>query len=172
MPPGPTLNEETVLSPKLVTKAYSAGFTVKVTGAATKVDPASVAVMTVVPMATPVAMPVEAPMVAAAGVADVHVIPAVITCVEVSLYVPVSASWLVEPLMTMGAAGVTAMETSVAGVTVNIAVPEMLPEVAVMVVEPTVKAVAVPMVDPVVLMVATVVLDDAQVTVLVMTFVV
>ncbi len=57
-------------------------------------------------------------------------------------------------------AGVTAMEDRVAGVTVRVVLPEILPKVAVMVVVPATKAVA----RPLLLTVATEVFDEVQVT--------
>jgi hypothetical protein len=57
-------------------------------------------------------------------------------------------------------AGVTAMEDSVAGVTVRVVLPEIPPKVAVMVVVPAARAVA----RPLLLTVAAEVFDEAQVT--------
>jgi hypothetical protein len=64
-----------------------------------------------------------------------------------------------------GLVGVIATETSVAEVMVSVVDPEMLPDVALIVVEPAATAVARPL-DPVeeLLIVATLVLDDLQVT--------
>ena len=67
---------------------------------------------------------------------------------------------LVFPTGTLGLAGVTVMEDKVAEVTVRVVVPEMLPELAVIVVVPAATAVA----KPVLLTVATGVLDELQVT--------
>jgi hypothetical protein len=64
----------------------------------------------------------------------------------------------------LGFAGVTAMETRVAAVTVNVVVPETPLIAAVIVVEPAPTAVASPMVLAAVLMVATPVALDVQVT--------
>jgi hypothetical protein len=58
------------------------------------------------------------------------------------------------------------------GVTVSVAVPDTLPEVAVMVLEPTAAAVAFPLVPDVLLIVATAVFDELQVTDVVRTCVV
>jgi len=60
----------------------------------------------------------------------------------------------------VGLAGVTVMEDRVAEVTVRVVSPEILPEVAMMVVLPGVTAVA----RPLLLMVATAGLDELQVT--------
>jgi len=59
--------------------------------------------------------------------------------------------------------GETARETSVAGVTVSVAVPEILPEIAVIVVEPAATEVANPFDPAALLMAATAVADDIQV---------
>jgi hypothetical protein len=62
---------------------------------------------------------------------------------------------LVVPFAMLGAVGVTAMDTSVAGVTVKVTDGEvMLPKVAVMAVVPTAAAVARPFVPAVLLIVA------------------
>ena len=57
-------------------------------------------------------------------------------CVELSEYVPVAVNCRVVPLTMLELVGVIAMDTSVAGVTVSVAIPETLPDVAVIVVEP------------------------------------
>ena len=67
--------------------------------------------------------------------------------------------WLVPNAMD-GLAGVNAMETNVADETVNVADPDKVPLVAVMVVLPEVAAVA----RPVLVMGATPAFEDAQVT--------
>jgi len=73
--------------------------------------------------------------------------------------VPVAVNCLVVPREMLGLAGVTAMETSVAGVIVSVVVPDFPPDVAVMVVEPVPTAVASPLV-----IVATDVDDELHVT--------
>jgi len=74
----------------------------------------NVAVMLVVPLATPVASPPEAVIVAVAGVPDAHVTVAVISAVELSLYVPVAVNCCVAPTFKFaGVAGVTAIEVRV-----------------------------------------------------------
>jgi hypothetical protein len=60
--------------------------------------------------------------------------------------------------------GVTAMDTSVAGVTVRVADPDMLPDVAVIVVEPAATDVAKPLEPAALLMAATPAADEFQVT--------
>ena len=64
----------------------------------------------------------------------------------------------------LGLVGVTAMDTSVAGVTVSVVVPDMLPKVAVIVVEPEATDVANPLEPAALLMAETAVLDEFQVT--------
>jgi hypothetical protein len=67
------------------------------------------------------------------------------------------------PATTEGFAGATAIETSVAVVTVSVVVPEMLPEVALIVVVPAFSGDT----RPPALTVPVVMLDEAQVTLLV-----
>ena len=64
------------------------------------------------------------------------------------------------PAGTLGVSGVTDTEDKVAVVTVRVAVPDLVPEVAVMVVVPALTAVA----RPLLLTVATVALDELQVS--------
>ncbi len=68
------------------------------------------------------------------------------------------------PLAMLGLAGVTAIDTSVAAVTVNVVLPEMLPLVAEMVVLPAAAELARPCDPAALLMVATPMLLEAQVT--------
>ncbi len=70
----------------------------------------------------------------------------------------------VRPAATEGFTGVTAIDTSVAAVTVSVVLPEIAPLVADIVVPPAFSADA----KPAALIVAVVVLDDAHVTLLVM----
>ena len=121
--------------------------------------PPTVAAMTLVPGATPVARPALV-IVATLVVADVHVAVAVMSCFEPSENTPVAANCCVVPATMPGVVGVTSMEVMVVPVTVSVVVPEMLPEVAVMVVVPPPTAVA----RPVVLMDAVAVVDELQVT--------
>src|ERR1700674_5721864 len=95
-----------------------------------------------VPVPTPVASP-PALILAVPGVPEVHVTLVVRFCVVPFVYFPVAVNCLVRPLAMDGAFGVTPMDTNATGVTVKIAVPEMLPETA-MIVE-----VPVPIVDKV-----------------------
>jgi hypothetical protein len=137
---------------------------------ASEVDPEilpDVAVIVVEPAATEVVNPLEpAALLMAAIVAadDFQVTDVVRFCVEPSEYVPVAVNCLVVPSAMLGLVGVTAMDTSVAGVTVSVAVPETLPDVAVIVVEPAATDVALPLEPEALLMVATAILDDFQVT--------
>jgi hypothetical protein len=119
-----------------------------------------VAETVVVPTATAVASPLAA-IVAVAVLDDAHVTVVVRFCVERSVYVPVAVNCCVRPFATVGLAGVTAMETSVAGCTVSVAFPVTVPEVAEMVVVPIATVVA----RPPAAMVAVAVLDEAHVAV-------
>ena len=60
--------------------------------------------------------------------------------------------------------GVIVIDESVAGVTVRVVEPEMLPDAALMVAVPTARAVADPLEPAALLIVATAVLDELQVT--------
>lgn len=124
------------------------------------------AVMVVVPADTPEARP-DVLMVATEVAEELHVTDDVRLFVPPSVYVPVAVNCCVRPLMIEGAAGVTAMEASVAAVTVRVDVPLMDPDVAVIVVPPAAALVA----KPPGLMVATLVADDVHVTDEVMSFV-
>jgi hypothetical protein len=64
----------------------------------------------------------------------------------------------------LGLVGVTAMDTSVAGVTVSVVDPDMLPDVAVIVVEPAAAEVATPSVPAALLIAATAIADEFQIT--------
>ena len=95
------------------------------------------------------------------------------TCVVISKlvpseYVPVAVNCWVTPTGMLGLAGVTAMEDRVAEVTVRAALPETIPEVAVMIVAPAATAVA----RPLLLTVATNVFDEVQITCVVISWLV
>jgi hypothetical protein len=135
-------------------EASTGGSTVSV---ALPVTPPEAAEIVAVPGAWVVARPLVA-MVAAAAFVDVQVTEAVRFCVEPSVYVPVAVNGSVSPAGTLTLAGVTVMETSAAGVTVSVAFPVMLLEVAEIVVAPGATVVARPPAP----MVAAAVLDDAQ----------
>ena len=125
-----------------------------------------VAVIVDEPAATDVANPLEpAALLMAAIVAadDFQVTDVVRFCVVLSEYVPVAVNCLDVPSAKLVLVGVTAIETSVAGVTVSVALPETLPEVAVIVDEPAATEVVKPFEPAALLMAATAVLDDFQV---------
>jgi hypothetical protein len=71
--------------------------------------------------------------------------------------------WVV-PKAMLGLAGVTVMDTSVAAVTVSVVDPDVLPNVAVMVVAPADADVARPLEPDALLMVATPAVNEFQVT--------
>lgn len=124
----------------------------------------SVAEMLVDPTEIAVANPPDA-IVALVISEEAHVTDDVKFCVELSVYVPVAVNCCVNPAGTLGFAGVTAIEDSVAAVTVNGVEPETRPTVAVIVVEPTASVVASPLVNPIV---ATLSVPELHITELVM----
>jgi hypothetical protein len=95
--------------------------------------------------------------------AVVQVTEPVKTSVLPSLYVPVAANCRVVPKAKDGLAGVTAIETSTAWLTVSVAVPVIDPELAVIVDVPT----PAPVARPPAAIVATVVKDELHVALLV-----
>jgi hypothetical protein len=121
-----------------------------------------VAVIVVVPGVTLVAYP-AVPIVATAETDDAQLADCVRSWVLPSVYVPVAVNCCFSPAGTDGDAGVTAIEVSTAAVTVNVAAPWMVPDVAVIVAVPFATLVA----SPPLLIVAIVVADEVQVTVLV-----
>jgi hypothetical protein len=127
-----------------------------------KVEPLiddDVAVMVEVPMPAPVARP-AALIVAVVVVPDDQVTVDVRFCVVPSLNVPVAVNCCVAPLAIDGFAGVTAIDCSVAAVTVRTVEPLIAPEVAVIVEFPT----PAPVARPAALIVAVVVVPEDQVT--------
>ena len=118
-----------------------------------------VAVMVAVPPTTAVTRPVVL-TVATVKLDELQVTCVVISWVVPSENVPVAVSCWVPPTDMFGLAGVTAMEDRVAEVTARVVLPEIVPEVAVMVELPATIAVA----RPLLLMEATDVLDELQVT--------
>jgi hypothetical protein len=89
-----------------------------------------VAVIVVVPAAAEVVSPLEpaALLTAATAAADeFQFISVVRSCVVLSENVPVAVNCCVVPIAMLGFAGVIAMETSVAGVTVTVVDPATLP---------------------------------------------
>jgi len=126
-----------------------------------------VAVMVVVPTVTAVVRP-PVLTVATAVFDEVQVTEMVISRVVPSENVPVAVNCWVAPTDRLGLDGVTAMDDRVAEVTVRVVFPEIVPEVAVMVVTPVVRAVA----RPLLLTVAIVVSEELQVTCVVISWVV
>lgn len=123
--------------------------------------PAKVALIVLLPAATAVASPLA--LIVAAEVSDEsQVARAVKSWVALFDKIPVALNCLLVPTMLVEFAGVTEMDATAAEV--SVVEPEMLPEVAVMVVEPKATAVASPLVPWVSPMVATAVSDDFQVT--------
>jgi hypothetical protein len=121
-----------------------------------------VALIDEVPVATAVAKPV-ALIVATAVVAEAHVAVLVRFCVLPSLKVPVAVNCCVRPFATEGLAGVTAIDCSVAAVTV-ITVEPVLPDCVALIEEvPVAAAVA----KPPAAIVATLGVAETHVTVLV-----
>jgi hypothetical protein len=127
-----------------------AGFTVMETKCALEtvnvVDPftePNAAVIVVLPVATLVAVP-RLSMVAVAAEEEVQNTDVLISWLLESLKVPVATNCFVVPTAMVEFAGVTAIETSVAAVTVREAVPLTPPEVAVIVAVPVPTPVARP----------------------------
>jgi hypothetical protein len=87
-------------------------------------------------------------------------------CDELSEYVPVAVNCAVMPLIMLGFVGVTEIDTSVAGVTVSVVLPDTLVagSMAVIVAEPVPVAVAKPLEPDTLLTLATLVEDELQVT--------
>jgi hypothetical protein len=111
------------------------------------------------PVFSAVARPAEF-TVAVAGVPDVHVTVAVMFWMLPSLYVPVAENCSVDPATIEGFAGVTAIDCSVAAVTVSNVEPLMDDDFALIVEVPT----PVPEASPAALIVAVAVVPEDQVT--------
>jgi len=129
--------------------------------------PPDVAVIVVEPAAVEVANPLEPAVLLIAATAEVdelHVTDAVRSCVVLSEYVPDAVNCFVVCVAMLGLVGFTAMDTSVAGVTVSNVEPDMLPDVAVIVVEPADADVANPFEPDELLMAATAEVDELHVT--------
>src|SRR5690348_17243889 len=129
--------------------------------------PPNVALIVVVPTPAACARPCEPlalEIVATAPLLDAHVDCVVTSCVELSLNVAIAVNWTFVPFAALGVVGVTCSETSVAGFTVRIVEPLMLPNVAEIVDWPTACAVATPCVPVAFEIVATLVVDEAHVT--------
>jgi hypothetical protein len=118
-----------------------------------------VACIWLVPADTAVAEP-PAPIVATPVVCEVQVTEPVKFCVELSEKVPVAVNCSVLPFAIEGFAGVTAIDTRVAEVTVSRVDPLTLPDVAMIMLVPAAFAVAIP---PVAI-VAALVFWDCQLT--------
>jgi hypothetical protein len=113
-----------------------------------------------------VARPVVGLIVATLVLDEDQVTEVVMTLVVVSLYVPVATNCCVALLAMVGAVGVTAIETSVAAVTVSVTGGDVIVVagiIAVMLVVPTATGVARPW-GATLLMVAVAGVDDAHVT--------
>jgi hypothetical protein len=119
-----------------------------------------VAVMVAVPVATAVARPLLLTVTTKLFDETQVVTSGVISWLVPSEYVPRAFNCWLTPAGTLGLAGVTVMEDSVAEVTVKVMLPERLSKLAVMVAVPAATAVA----SPLPLTVATEVLDEIQET--------
>ena len=118
-----------------------------------------VALIVVEPCPTLVArpwLPAALLIVATLAMLDAQVTEPVRFCVLPLVNVPVAANCCVEPSVIEGLDGVTATDTRVGAVIVNVAELEIAPEVAVMVVEPWLRLDARPVVPAALLIVATV----------------
>jgi hypothetical protein len=139
----------------------TAGFTVSV--AMFEVTPEKVAVMNAEPGLTDVASPFEAVvllMVAIAVFDEFHVAQAVRSCTAPPDRKPVAVNCWVVPRTIVALDGVTAIEVTAADV--SAVVPEIVPKVAVIVVNPVAEGDA--EARPLLVMVATFVSDEFQVT--------
>jgi hypothetical protein len=134
--------------------------------------PASVAVIVMgPPTPTPFAIPVAAPTVATSVFDDIHVDCVVTSFVELSEKVPVAVNGCIPPTAILAVLGVTAIDFSVSPlITFSCAVPLTVPSVAVIVIEPSLRAtpVAKPVAAPIV---AIVVSEDVHVDCVVTSFV-
>jgi hypothetical protein len=109
--------------------------------------PSDVAVIVVKPAATPVAVPLDPEIsliVATAAFDDIQFVDAVRSCVVLSENVPVAVNCRVVSMARLGLDGVTAIEISVAGVTVTCAVPDIFPHCAVISASPGCMAIVCP----------------------------
>src|ERR1700722_8197296 len=90
------------------------------------------------------------------------------SCVELSENLPVAVNCCVDPAVIVGDCGEIVIETRTAGVTVSVADPVMLPEVAMIDAVPLATAVASPCEPEALLTVATAALEELHVEVVVM----
>jgi hypothetical protein len=118
----------------------AAAVTVSVVAPLTEPD---VAVIVEDPIASVEARP-DASIVATTTFDDVQATEPVMLAVLPSEYVPVAVNCSASPLATLGLAGVTAIDVTTAGVTVNVVVPVTDPDVAVTIDEPVASAAARP----------------------------
>jgi hypothetical protein len=101
--------------------------------------PLPLAVMLALPTPAPLATPGAGPpvlIVLTPGVSELHSTVLLMFCVLPSVYVPVAVKPCIVPSGMTGTAGVTAIETSTAGLTVTVVEPLIVPNVAVTVVLP------------------------------------
>jgi len=134
-----------------------------------------IALMTVEPASIAVASPLEPSALLAAATLlsdELQTTIAVMSWLVLSEKIPVAVNCLVVLSAMLGFVGATWIETSVAGVTVSVVLPEIVPEAAVIVVEPAATAAASPLEPAVLLTVATVVNEELQVTIAVMSWIV
>jgi len=124
----------------------------------------SAAEMIVEPIGIPVATPVVGPTDVTDGLAEVQIAELVTFAVVPSEYVPVAFSCVLSPTPANAGFGVIASVSRAAGVTTNVALPDMAPEVAVIILEPTPTDVASP---EVAVTVATLGVSETQLTLLV-----
>jgi hypothetical protein len=124
------------------------------------VTPERAAVICDVPMAMPLAKPVLA-IVATVVVPDTHVAWLVRSCVLLSEYVPVALNCFVVPFAIVGLPGVTAIDTNVAAVTVNVSPGLVTPLSAAVICDVPVPT---PVASPALFKVATVVVTEFHVT--------
>jgi hypothetical protein len=134
--------------------------------------PPHVALIMVEPFAAAVANPIDSSslLIAAAAAEELQVTDAVISWVELSEYVPVALNCCAVPRAMAGFVGETAMDTSVAAVTVNVLEPEIFVagSVAVIVVVPADAETAFPIEPEAMLTLATPLSKELQVTMVVM----
>ena len=124
-----------------------------------------VAMTLVEPAATPVARPLEpaALLMVAMELSDrLQRTEFVISCVVLSVKVPMAANCCCVPFTMPGFGGVTVMDTRAAAVTVSVVEPETLPRVAMTLVEPAATPAANPLEPAVLLMVAMELSDRLQ----------
>lgn len=102
------------------------------------VFPPKVAVMVAEPAPTDEAKPSLAPMVATAGLDELHAACIVRSWTVLSVKIPVAVHCWLLPSAILGFVGVTSTDTSAADVTVSVVLPKIDPDVAMMLVEPVV----------------------------------